>query len=36
MTAGLFATLAMIHVGPLVENPVNARADSVPNAAARF
>jgi hypothetical protein len=27
MTAGLFATLAMTHVGPLTENPVSARAD---------
>ena len=36
MTAGLFATLAMTHVGPLAESPVNARAASVPNAAVRF
>ena len=36
MTAGLFATLAMTHAGPLVENPVTARAASVPNAAVRF
>ena len=36
MTAGLFATLAMTHVGPLTENPVTARAASVPNAAVRF
>ena len=25
MTAGLFATLAMTHVGPLVESPVNCQ-----------
>ena len=36
MTAGLFATLAMTHVGPLVESPVSAKAASVPNAAVRF
>ena len=36
MTGGLFATLAMTHVGPLVESPVSAKADSVPNAAVRF
>ena len=36
MTAGLFATLAMTHVGPLAESPVSARAASVPNAAVRF
>ena len=32
MTAGLFATLAITHVGPLTENPVTANAASVPNA----
>ena len=36
MTDGLFATVAMTHVGPLAESPVSARADSVPNAAVRF
>ena len=36
MTDGLFATLAMTHVGPLVENPVSAKAASVPTAAVRF
>ena len=35
MTNGLFATVAMTHVGPLVESPVRARDDSVPNAAVR-
>src|SRR6266542_1970762 len=36
MTAGLFATLAITHVGPLTESPVSAKAASVPNAAVRF
>ena len=36
MTAGLFARLAMTHVGPLTESPVSAKAASVPNAAVRF
>ena len=36
MTDGLFATLAITHVGPLVENPVSAKAASVPTAAVRF
>jgi hypothetical protein len=36
MIAGLFATVAMTHVGPLTESPVTARAASVPNAPVRF
>ena len=36
MTDGLFATFAMTHVGPLVENPVSAKAASVPTAAVKL
>ena len=36
MTAGLFATAAITHVGPLTENPFSAKAASVPIAAVRF
>ena len=32
MTDGLFATIAITHVGPLVDNPVSANAASVPTA----